>query len=425
MEIQIPTDRVVSTDRRFLSRDQASAELLSVVDVPAEWGQYVRVLDRQGPLALLHYVNTCVSASDQTIDEAPLKVIGHVRGIIVNTDTKEIVCRSFPYTPEVVSNEPERAQSLLPEDLSNVSFYNACEGTVLRLFWAGDEWRISTHRKVDAHNSYWAGPTFGSLFQELREGNFEFEDLDKNLCYVFLMSHNSNRLVYSIPKPQLMLITIYNRSEARFLATTEYGPDFEEARLNPPGCVYPQPVEGIKTLSDLQEAVESLEDEATFNSAGIIALADSANPHPIKMMNESYSSLRDARGNDPNLRARYIQLRGTPEGGLVVGWFTEPSYQEVFDAAEDEVDTLIERLHDMYMNRYVHKDFSELPKEEFVTLQRCHSWHVSDRSKNKVTEDKVREVLNGTPNHFLLMMLNRQRREQREAEREAVSENKE
>ena len=414
--MELPTELVVFTDRRFLNRDQATPELLSTVDVPTEWAQYVRVLDRVGPLALLHYINTWVSATDHTIDEEPLKVVGHVRGTIVNTDTNEIVCRSFPYTPEAVSNDPERITALLPEDLSKVSFYNSCEGTVLRLFWDDKEWQLSTHRKIDANNSYWAGPTFGELFQELRKDNFAFDDLDRDLCYVFLMSHNSNRLVYNIPKHQLMLIAVYNRIESRFLDSNEYGPSFDTPKLNPPGCVYPQPVHVVKGVADLQGAVDELEKFASFNLAGIIALPDATNPRPVKVVNESYNNLRNARGNEPNIRSRYIQLRGTPEGGLIVGWYKEPQYQETFDAAEDEFDDLVERLHTMYINRYVHKDFSQLPKEEFVTLQRCHGWHVEDRSSNIVTEDKVREILNGTPTHFLLVMLNRQRREQREAE---------
>jgi len=403
---RLSSELVVATDRRFLSRDVATPELLAIVDVPSEWAEYVRVLDHEGPLVLLHYINTWVSTDDHTINEEPLKAIGHVRGTIVNTDTKEIVCRSFPYTPEAVSNDTEHLESLLPDDLSTVSFYNACEGTVLRLFWSCDEWRISTHRKIDAHNSYWAGPTFGEMFEELCADKC-LEDLDKNLCYIFLMSHNSNRLVYDIPKPQLMLISIYNRQQARFLSTDEY------PRLNPLDCVYPQPVNTISTVTELQEAVEELEKFSSFNLAGIIAISDLTDPYPVKIVNSYYNNIRNARGNEPNLRSRYIQIRGTPEEGLVVKWFTEPRYQEIFDAAENEVDILVERLHAMYMNRYVHKDFSQLPKEEFVTLQRCHSWHIEDRSHNIVTEDKVREMLNGTPNHFLLMMLNRQKHELR------------
>lgn len=407
----IPSERVVTTDRRFLSRDPATPELLDVVGVPHEWAEYVRVLDRNGPFALLHYVNTWVSTDNKTIDEEPLKVIGHVRGTVINTDTLEIVCRSFPYTPEVVSTDAEGMAAALPEQLSNVSFFNACEGTVLRLFWADNEWHLSTHRKIDANNSYWAGPTFGELFQNVRQ--FEFDELNNDYCYVFLLSHNSNRLVYDITAEQLMLIAIYNRHESRFMSSAEYGPGFDTT-LNPTGCVYPQQLYGIDSIADAQHMVDCMGQYNSFDMAGMIAIPDTLNPHPVKFVNPFYSDLRDARGNEPNLRSRYIHLRGTPQGALLVGWFTEPEYQQTFMSIELEIEKLVYRLHDMYIKRWIKKDFSPLPKEEFVTLQRCHSWHGENRSTNIVTKDRVREFVSSTPNHFLLIMLNRQKRENSE-----------
>nr|QBK87564.1 MAG: RNA ligase with polynucleotide kinase domain [Marseillevirus LCMAC201] len=408
---QINNELVVSTDRRFLSRDPATPELLKSVGVGVEWTEYIRVLDRQNKLALLHYVNTWVSSTDHTINETPLKDIGHVRGIIVDTDTGKIICRSFPYTPEVSSENTERIGSIFPQDLSEASVYTACEGTVIRLFWYGEEWNISTHRKIDANNSYWAGPTFGSMFRELR--GFSLDDLDKNYCYAFLMSHNGNRLVYKITKPQLMLIAIYDYSKQCFLSDTE----MEPVRLS--GCVYPSPVIDINTITDLREAVDELEKFASYNHAGIIVIPDSQDPRPIKIVNATYNSIRDARGNESSIRTRYIQLRGTTEGKLLIKWFAEPD-QEIFDDAEKEIDKLVLSLHIMYMNRYVHKNFARLPKEEFVTLQNCHTWHTSDRS-NIVTVAKVREYLDTIPTYYLLLMLNRQRREKRKAEREAQS----
>ncbi len=415
--MELNKELVVSTDRRFLSRDQATPELLKSIGVGVEWAEYIRILDRQDSLVLLHYVNTWVSSTDHTIDETPLGQIGHVRGIIVDTNTGRIICRSFPYTPEVISEDSERIGSLFSKDLSEVSVYTSCEGTVMRLFWYGEEWHISTHRKIDANNSYWTGPTFGSMFKDLRE--FDLDDLDKNYCYAFLMSHNGNRLVYKITTPQLMLISIYDHSKQCFLSATEYGPQYETGPKHPSGCVYPSPVNGINTIADLQEAVDKLGKFASYNHAGIIAVPDSQNPQPIKIVNVTYNNIRDARGNESSIRSRYIQLRGTAQGMLLIKWYTEADYQKIFADAEGEIDELVNRLHTMYMNRYVHKNFEQLPKEEFVTLQRCHTWHTTNRGNNIVTIAKVREFLNATPTHFLLLMVNRQRREKREAEREA------
>lgn len=414
--IQLPLDLVVSTDRRFLNRDQATTELLNIVGVDPKYQEYVRVLDTKGSLKLLHYISTWVSTDDHSINEEIMRDIGHVRGIVVDTEANRIVCRSLPYTPELVATNASRRDALLPADLANSAIYTACEGTVLRLFHSGDEWHLSTHRKIDANNSYWSGPTFGVMFEELRK--FQLADLDTRYCYVFLMSHTENRLVYRINESQLMLIAMYDTETQRYL---EYNKDYgvgHPATLNPDGVVYPTTLQLTdKTAKGLADFIAELSLESgSYNKVGAIVFPSLTDPHPVKIVSDRYYSVRNARGNDPSLRTRYIQLRGTADCGLMINWFTEPGYQEVFDDVEAEVDKLVTRLHGMYINRYVNKDFSQLPKEEFVTLQRCHSWHVEDRSANIVTADKVREVVNTTPNHYLFLMLNRQRREERATE---------
>lgn len=397
---------VITTDRRFLNRDTASDEMLQIVGVDTKWQEHIRVLDQQGSLVLLHYLTTL---KNDVVDEEPLREIGTLRGTIIDMDTKQVVCRSYPFTPEIVTND-KNLEKTLPEDLSQVSMYSACEGTILRLFWSGKTWQLSTHRKIDAYNSYWVGPTFGELFRQLQEDNFAYRDLDTNYCYIFLMSHNENRLIYNIPEPQLMLISIFSRDEGRFLAPTEYGPGYNAKHLHLKGVVYPQPLAGIDTIETLKTAVE--ETPGSFNSAGVIILPNPTKPYPIKILSTEYDSLRKARGNDPSLRSRYLQLRGTSECGIIVNWYTEPEYQQVFDDAEDEFEKLVGHIHQLYMNRFIGKDFSQLPKEEFVTLQRCHSWHQQDRANNIVTREFVRKFLNETANYYLLIMLNRQRQQQ-------------
>jgi hypothetical protein len=388
-------DIVVPSDIRFLSRDPATPELLDILNIEHQWAQHIRIIDRRDGLVLLHYINTWVSSEDHTVNTAPLKEIGIVRGIVIDESAGKIICRSLPYTPEVRSDELDDA---LPEDLSGWRFYNACEGTILRLFWALGEWHLSTHRKINAKNSYWSGPTFGSIFEEF---NFDLEQLSKELCYVFLVSHNDNRLIYEIPEPRLMHITTFNATNGVYV----------EAELQ--GCVKPEEITGITTKKELQTVADEMEAMRRFDRSGVIGFADPTNPCPVRVVNPRYDALRNARGNEPNLRARYVYLRGTPEGELLTHWYENKDYKEVFANVELEVDDLVERLHSMYVNRYINKDFSQLPKEEFVTLQRCHKWHTDDYAHNRVTIDRVREFLSDTPPRYLLVMLNRQRRERR------------
>ena len=387
-DFQFKPLRVTSSDFRFLNRDVPSKELLQAVNVPESMSEWVRVFDRQGDLALLHYLTT--SNYDGTIDVEPMNVVGHVRGVIVNEATGEIVCQSYPFTPEILVDDVVTALPIFSEDMV---LYPSCEGTVIRLFYDG-MWRISTHRKIDADGSGWSGPTFGSMFRELFE---DFDALDTNLCYTLLMSHNKNRLIYTVPEPQLLLVTVYNRSEQRFLSSAELR-DLPEY-----GWKYPVQIDGVLTGEDLQRLVN--DHPPTFAFTGVIVLDDPTNPKPRKFVSQRYLDLRTARGNEPSLRDRYIQVRGTNEADILREWYTDDAH--VFENVEREFDHLVFRLHRMYLNRYIGKNFSQLPKEEFVTLQRCHTWHCENRQENIVTLEKVQEFLNTTPNYYVLIMLNR------------------
>lgn len=390
----IPTELVVQTDHRFLSRPVATAEMLKIVGVDPKWADYIRVLDVDDNLHLLHYLNTVISPENPVLNEELMKEIGHVRGTVIDLDSGEIVCQSFPFTPEVVVDDAARLHELLPT-YEKVNFFNACEGTIVRVFFHGGEWRMSTHRKLDASMSSWAGPTFGTMFNSTRR--FEFTSLNKNWCYVMLLSHPSNRLVYRVEQQQLVMVTIYDRVAKKFLGSEQWG-------QLPTGVLPPVRTEGVSDHKSLTEVVNKM---VTFDAAGVIAIPDMENPRPVKILNATYFTLRHTRGNEPSMRNRYLQLRGTPEMHVLLRWYIEPEYQHAFVEAENEVEQLVRRLHSMYIHRYIKKNFDTLPKEEFVVLQRCHTWHNADRVKNIVTQHKMREIVNTTPNPYMLKMLKR------------------
>lgn len=386
---QFKPESVISTDRRFLSRDTPTPKLLEAIGVNESMREWLRVLDRQGDLALVHYLTT-VDENGET-NEAPMSLIGHARGIIVDEITGEIVCRSYPYTPEV---PVEKLSTFGVTFTDDVTMYPACEGTVLRLYWA-DGWKISTHRKIEAESSFWAGPSFGSMFREIIPDDF-YDHLNKDYCYSFLMSHDANRLLYTVPTPQFLLVCVYDRQARSFLS--------ELPRIS--GCKMPTQL-SVSDAQDLKEQI--LGREPSFDFTGVIMVSDPTNPTPVKVVSQEYLDLRWARGNEPRIRDRYIQLRGKEESRLLVEWFSEEQYQQIFAEAEKEFERLVARIHGMYMSRYIGKNFGQLPKEEFVTVQRCHEWHCQDRKNNIVTSARVKEFLNETPNYYILIMLNRQR----------------
>lgn len=398
--MELNYDSVVPSDRRFLTCPKADLDVLTLLGIDHKWQNFIRVLDKKGDLVLLHYVNTY--DKNNKVNEEYLKEIGSVRGVIIDTETNKIICKSYPYTQEIICDE-ETTELSQEIDYANSTFYTACEGTILRLYNYKSTWFLSTHRKIDAYNSYWNGPSFGSIFDELKADNFTFDQLDPDWCYVFLMSHNSNRLVYNIPTPQLMLITIYDTSNGVFKSPNE---------INNPtlqGCNYPHQL-NITNFEELKRESLAMKASDDYTLAGIIVIPNGDNPTPIKIINKKYEYYKYIRGNQPNIRARYVYIRGTAEGPVFRQLYFEPEHQIIFNNVENEINMLVIKLHKMYMNRYVGKDFSQLDKEEFIVLKTCHEWHCADHQNNIVRPEKIKEVLDATKPNYLLKMLNRQKK---------------
>ena len=102
------------------------------------------------------------------------------------------------------------------------------EGTMINLFFdqlttqeegeevqqGEGEWEISTRSTVGAKMSFFRdgeeSKTFRSMFLDaMIENGLEFDHLNKDYCYSFILQHPDNRIVTPITKPQLYVAAVY------------------------------------------------------------------------------------------------------------------------------------------------------------------------------------------------------------------------
>lgn len=391
--VYLPHNLVCPSDRRYLVRDIATISQLEAVNVHPKWQHWIRQIDTDidEGLVLLHYITT-VHPDTGKINEEPMNEIGHVRGIILEKTTKrgtegEIkwrsVCKSFPYTPEVVTTDTERVQRYVPEEITGPMF-KANEGSIIRMYNHNGRWIISTHRKIDAQSSFWSGPTFGEMFSDVF--NLTEEDLDPRLCYIYILQHTSHRIVYPIENNALFEIAQYC-AELDNLVFTQQGQT------------------GITNREMAILTVDAMAEHQNPEMAGAIVFNNS---RPVKLVNENYSYLKAIRGNDARLRSRYLQLRGTPEMQVFVNYFPEGSME--YKQVENEILDLAKYIHQLYIIRFINKNKQRVDKEEFCVIMKCHSWYFENPGVNIVRLEKVLEVLNQTPTKYLNVMLRRQKK---------------
>ncbi|MEO7818448.1 MAG: hypothetical protein ABIS18_04785, partial [Actinomycetota bacterium] len=116
-----------------------------------------------------------------------------VRGWIINIDTGKLVCKSFS-EGSVVFVDPPTIET--DKCWSGWEFKPYREGTTIRIFWDQEQWRLSTHRKIDASTSRIPGVEIevSKLFADSCPA-FSYDLLSKDVIYVLQIVHRDNQIM--------------------------------------------------------------------------------------------------------------------------------------------------------------------------------------------------------------------------------------
>lgn len=353
------------------------ADVLSLLNITAEDAEecQLRIVDErpEDNVILVHYLE-------------PTEAAKHLRGVIVDVEGMEIVAGCFPHTLEVSPDD-------LPEDFpvnATTQVRKASEGTVLRVWWGRNTGRMymSTHRKIRGERSRWGGS--GQPFSQILSNVWGQEDwekyMDKNLCYCFLVSSPPNRLVSYIPDEEVRLIGVFDggsRVECALLRDHPY-------------IITPESVNCVSR----EEIVEIARGLKWQQYSGLIVETDG---QFIKLVPEDYSSRRLLRGNDPNLRMRYLSMLSDPlRKGKLVDLFLEKKV--FFDQVEKDLNRVENFLVGAYNTRYINGRYYELPREEHNTLRRVVR-DLGDRKDGESIVKSVRSVMAKCPANILNTMI--------------------
>lgn len=325
------------------------------------------------------------------------------RGVVFKGEN--LIMKGFPYNIDYTENEN---QTEINENILSVfdkcSFYDAYEGSLIRMFYYGDKWFLTTNRKLDAFRSKWAAKeSFGSFFKKALESEYENNErlrnainentdveiddciitkfqsiLDKTKQYMFLLLNNSeNRIVCTAPeRPTVLHVGTFV--------------DFE--LLTDIDIYLKHPLKlDFKNIDDLYKYTN----EINYRELqGVIVFAP--NNLQYKILNRDYFELYKIRGNEPSIKFRYLQVRLNKKynDGL---HYLYPEYTDSFEEYEKYIFDIGRSILSSYVERFIKKNYVTVPIEEFQVIRECHNWHMQDKMSNKINLNKVIEVLNQQP----------------------------
>ena len=358
--------------------------------------------DQENKLDMLCYVKC--SENDSTL-------LKKCRGVVFNGDN--LVMKAFPYTIEYNHTQLKEVEKVF-DDFKNWSFFESHEGALIRFFYFGEKWYISTHRKLNAFKSKWSSSeSFGTSFKNALnsevEHNEDFKNslpdgdnilerfqsnLDKKKQYMFLVCNNTdNRIVCSVPE----------RPTAYHVGT------FVDGKLVWDENVY-LPTPKKISLTSVEEVFEFVENISYKEIQGLIAF-DEVKQRVVKVYHKDYQDLFSARGNEPSIKFRYLQVRMNRRS-LNMLCHLYPQMVQTFDDYENTLYDIACSIYNSYVQRFIKKSFVTVPREEFAIIRKCHSWHLENRDSNRISINKVIEVMNQAPPTHLNHMIRRTKIEQ-------------
>lgn len=367
------------------------------------YGQNIRLVDSDEATGLNLFCYTHCGPEDT-------EFVKRCRGIVFNGN--DLVMQAFPYTPEFTTHQHKELGEIL-SNFSDWSFYDSLEGTVLRMFYFGGRWFLSTHRKLNAFRSKWASrESFGTLFKRALEAEIKeneafskrvgegdnvlsiFENiLDKDKQYMFLLCSNEENRIVCLPPPRPIIFHVGTFVSGKLRMDIDCG------------IPYPQQHK-FDSLNDLLDHTDNIRCQ---DLQGVVCFGPGN--VQIKVLHPEYQDLYRARGNEPSIKYQYLKVRMDRNMVRKLS-LLYPYMEQVFDEYENYLYEIAEFILKSYIDRFIRKQHVTVPHEEYQVIKECHSWYLSDRTNNRISLNKVIDVLNKQPPTNLNHMIRRLKLEQ-------------
>ena len=259
-------------------------------------------------------------------DKSDLKsnLVRQCRGIILEKNTNKIVA----YGLDKMNDCNELDDDL---DLSDIKVEDAIDGTQLRLYYY-NKWVLTTARCIDGYKSKWNYvKTYGKLYEDVKH-LINYDILDKNNTYTFILRHIENRIVENVVVNELY--HIHTRSNITL----------EELDIDI-GVKKPK-IYSFKCLKELKDELNIM----TFESMGYVINIDSKK---YMFKTNEYEYVRELKGNNYSIDYNYLELK--KNNRLEEYLFFFPEYDEYFKNTESKIVNIVKNIHNLYITRFIKK----------------------------------------------------------------------
>lgn len=290
------------------------------------------------------------------------------------------------------------------------------EGTMINVYYAGQKWNIATRSMLDGKGYYFHNnnlenscskkKTFRTMFLEcMNYVNLEFDYLNKDYCYSFVMQHPENRIVSPITEKALYLTNVYhvysNDYTVQSIDLSEVKQHFNT--FDSLNIQYPKLFGNTKKNTvyyetrDSQKSIvcdtQTLFEIVPYTIQGFVFYIDGVR---YKVRNPKYEYVRKLRGNQPKKQFHYLTLRKTGLISEYLGFYPEDS--DVFSEYREQLHEFTRLLYFTYVECFIKKNivFKDIEKYIQPYIFRLHSMYLNSLLPvgGKIRFDEVKHFVN-------------------------------
>lgn len=314
------------------------------------------------------------------------EILRYCRGTILSLDTLEPICYTFNMRKEyeIFSREI---------NFSEISVYKYYDGTMINLFYDNikNEWSFSTKGCLDASNSKWSSErNFKELFLEACTINYEL--LNKNHCYSFVLQHLENKIISNIVENRVILVL------ERDLTTCALVSPNSDIGTN---IILPEQLQDFTSYVELEEYVTKLD----FNDAGVIL---KSNIFHSRLMCSDYVTASQLKGNYKDKSKNIINLNPSQ---LEMYLYYYPDDTKIAENLEMLSRRLIASVFYLYTRTRIKKIYTKIPSHLGKFIYMIHQLYeqrliTMPKSKATITHQVIKGYFNSLNAYYKLELLN-------------------
>jgi hypothetical protein len=240
--------------------------------------------------------------------------------------------------------------------------------------------------------------TFRRMFLEcMNEAGLEFDALQKDCCYSFVMQHPNNHIVRQIRAPTLYLIAAY-KIDNENLVVEEQCREEQLARINTHAnekTLVRLPLQftdvDLHVLRDIYASAN-----APYDFPGLVCRERSTDERStgvrFKFRNPNYECIKNMPGSDAKLLFQNLSLRQQGKDKVNEHLDLHPEHSEAFEKVQTDMHAYTTQLFESYIGYYVKRD-RPFPAEFKMHMFHLHRLH--KENNERITLERTIAYVNG------------------------------